>query len=332
MLTDADFQPEYPGSLPSAEHTRFFLELVNLCLIISSWLDLLRPWRDGQGGRGNNLDRNSRALALLSELQQWHKGIPTTLQAPKHPSGVGKGSGFTLWTATLHITYQAALLRFCTLLPEGTDTMFKAAAEISHVCEDLDRQDLLGSLWNFGIHEFDLAMVLHARQANSADPATSRTGMRNLQRGLPWARKLGSRSSVAQQAQMFYEDLVKKINKRGVHPAVAANRQRTSTSNDNPKTPRTPSGPVPSGDDVVNGGAVEGAPTNGSTEAEPFEEATVQSSAGSNAHTDWAPEMYFTDPLFQAQMMAHDGNASWGWGMYYDQAQFQHQQQFPRLD
>ncbi|OAL35122.1 hypothetical protein AYO20_05599 [Fonsecaea nubica] len=333
-LTEADFQPEYPGSLPSAEHTRFFLELVNLCLIISSWLDLLRPcrYRDHQGGgRGNNLDRNSRALALLTELQQWHKGIPTTLQPPRSSAGGGGGgggalgTGFTLWTATLHITYQAALLRFCTLLPEGTDTMFRAAADISHVCEDLDRQDLLGSLWNFGIHEFDLAMVLHARQANSSDPATSRTGVRNLQRGLPWARKLGSRSSVAQQAQMFYEDLVKKMNKRsrtGRRPvsATATTTIRHDDGVDGSDHGQRPSIPTPTGRATVAAAGEVG---------EPFEDATVQSLAGSNgAHTDWAPEMYFTDPLFQAQMMAHDDNAGWGWDMYYDQAQFQHQQQF----
>jgi hypothetical protein len=294
-LTEADFQPEYPGSLPSAEHTRFFLELVNLCLIISDWLDLLRPGRDRRG-RGSTLDRNSRALALLAELQQWHKTIPTTLQTPK------SCTGFTLWTATLHVTYQAALLRFCTLLPEGTDTMYRAATEISNVVKDLDRQDLLGSLWNFGIHEFDLAMVLHARQANSKDPATSKTGMRNLQSGLPWARKLGSRSSVAQQAQMFYEDLVKKINQSAT-PTDDANRI------------------APAAEDAqaVDPGEAAEAATFHSLDA---------SNASATASASWVPEMCFTDPMFQAQMMAHDGN-DWGWDMYYDQARFQHQQQFP---
>lgn len=203
--------------------------------------------------------------------------------------------------------------------------MFRAATDISHVCEDLDRQDLLGSLWNFGIHEFDLAMVLHARQANSADSATSRTGLRNLQRGLPWARKLGSRSSVAQQAQMFYEDLVKKINKRartGRRPAAATTTRHDGV--DGSDNSQRTSIPTP----TAGAAAAQIDPGEPGELGEPFEDATVQSLAGSNAHTDWAPEMYFTDPLFQAQMMAHDDNAGWGWDMYYDRAQFQHQQQF----
>lgn len=187
--------------------------------------------------------------------------------------------------------------------------MYRAATEISNVVKDLDRQDLLGSLWNFGIHEFDLAMVLHARQANSKDPATSKTGMRNLQSGLPWARKLGSRSSVAQQAQMFCEDLVKKMNQSAQNAADDANRPAPVTAED---------------EQAVNPAeTVEAAATVQSLDA-----SNATASASASANGTWVPEMYFTDPLFQAQMMAHDGN-DWGWDMYYDQAQFQHQQQFP---
>lgn len=342
-LSDADFQPEYPGSLPSAEHTRFFLELVKLCLIISDWLDLLRPSRIGHG-RGSNLDRNSRALILLAELQQWHKNVPTNLQPPKN------STGFPLWTATLHITYQAAVLRFCTLLPEGADTSYQAATEICNMCEDLDRQDLLGSLWNFGIHEFDLAMVLHARQSNSKDPATSRTGMRNIQRGLPWARKLGRRSAVAQQAQMFYEDLVKKMDKR----AERASRGGSGGGGGSGLASTHDASNANVGDDggadahshahahlhthasahTDSHRARAGTGTAGRAEGSSgYDGAPIQVSPASNANdsepTEWGPQMYFTDPLFQAQMMGHDGNA-WGWDMHYDQAQFQQQQQFPQ--
>ena len=200
----------------------------------------------------------------------------------------------------MHITYQAALLRFSSLVPDGTASMYKAATEISIVCEDLDRQGLLGSLWNFGIHEIDLAMVMHARQANSKDPATAKTGMRNLQRGLPRTRELGSRSSFAQQAQIFYEDLVKKMNERANSEDKADRGYGVTTEH---------------GDGVMA--------------AENCVDAPVQSSAGSTTgNADWIPEMYFTDSLFQVQMMAHDGNA-WGCDMYYDQAQVQYPQQFP---
>jgi hypothetical protein len=177
-LTEVDFLPEESGSLPSSEHTQFFIELCKLCIIISEWSDLLRP----SGTRresGRAIDRNTRALNLLAELQQWHQSIPTIIRHPKNLTG------FSLWMAMLHIAYQAVRLRFCALLPESTIAMVKAAMEITNVCQNLDRQDLLGSLWNYGIHEFDLAIGQHARQANSKDGTIAAMGKRNLETCLP---------------------------------------------------------------------------------------------------------------------------------------------------
>ncbi|RFU33870.1 hypothetical protein B7463_g2470, partial [Scytalidium lignicola] len=267
-LNEIDFQPEDPGSLPSTEHTQFFLELYKLCLIIADWLDLLRP-----GGprrhKVSTLDRSLRTLELLADLENWHKSVPAILRPPENLVG------FSLWTATLHITYQAVLLRFSTLLSDGADTMSRAAMEISSVCEDLDRQDLLGSLWNFGIHEFDLAMCQHAREANSKDPVVARQGLLRLKRGLPWVRKLGKRSAVAIQAQVFYEELVKKMN----HSDPVDDEKSAS--------------------EVTLDETIEGT-------------CTLQSQRDTDEPLPWTPDLYLTNPLYQPQMMEQDGVVS-GW-------------------
>lgn len=204
-LDDADFQADEPGSLSSWEHTHFFLQLCKLCFIISEWLDLLRP-----GGPRNKkkikTQEDLQATLLFTDLQQWYDSIPLALQAPKDCRG------FSLWTATLQITYQAALLRFSARLPGFQIASDIAAAQISLVCEDLDRQGLLGSLWGFGIHEFDLAMAQHARSSNSSDSSIALVGLENLRKGLPWLRRLCKRSSVASQGLVFYEELISKFD------------------------------------------------------------------------------------------------------------------------
>jgi len=223
-LTEADFKPEEPGCLPSLEHTQFFLELCNLCFIIVDWLDLLRPGGIRQK-RKSKIDRDGKALSLLGELQQWHVNLPPHLQLPRSYTGL------SLWTATLHITYQAVLLRFSALLPGSANTVHDAVMQISRLCEELDQQDLLGSLWNFGIHDFDLAMTQHAREANDKDPRVSRTGLTNLRRGLPWLRRLCRRSSVASQGLMFYEELVMKMDDHvvdGENDAVSPDADETT--------------------------------------------------------------------------------------------------------
>lgn len=202
-LVEDDFQPDDPGSLRSTEQTLFFIELCKLCFIIVDWLDLLRPG-GSRREKANTADRHAQAVRLLAELQQWHRNLPPTLQVPKDLVG------FSLWTATLHITYQAAMFRFCALMPESTPAMAKAAVEITNVCQDLNRQDLLGSLWNFGIRGFDLAMGQHARQANSKDREVASSGLQHLKRGIPWYRELAKRSSAATQGLMFYEELLRK--------------------------------------------------------------------------------------------------------------------------
>ena len=209
-LTPEDFQLEEAGSLPSAEHTYFFIQLCELCFIISDWLDVFKPG----GPRRRRLpeaevrkERIDKTKKCISDLLSWLHSLPTTLQAP------ATYTGFTLWTATLHITYNAALLRFSALLPDGTNAVHETASKVTDICQDLDRQGLLHSLWSFGIHEFDLAMGQHARQVNSKNPTVAACGFQNLYRGLPLIQQLCERSFVASQGAVFYQQLIERFEK-----------------------------------------------------------------------------------------------------------------------
>lgn len=198
LLNETDFQPNEPGSLPSAEHVKLFIHLCQLCLIISGWLDGRRP----------SAKMATNAASPLLELEAWYQQLPLVMQDPSSANN----TTFTLWTGTLHIVYHAFIFRLATsLAPDlAVARMHSAAVKISSICKDLDNQDLLGSLWNFAIHEFDLAMGQHARETNASATDIAASGLKHLQEGLPMMRKLGRRSSVARQGLLFYEELAKK--------------------------------------------------------------------------------------------------------------------------
>jgi hypothetical protein len=204
-LHESDFQPEEAGSLPSTEHTQLFLHLNRLCLIIASWLDHLRPGGYGQSKEALAEQRPIRTRERMKDLSEWYDSLPTNLRPPED------GVGFSLWAGALHITYNAAVLRFAAILPEGGDLVYEAATRMTASCEDLHRQNLLCSLWNFGIHEFDLAMGQYARQAKSRE--YSALALNSIRRYLPLMRSLINRSSVAKQSVVFYEQLVDKIER-----------------------------------------------------------------------------------------------------------------------
>ena len=210
LLSPEDFQSEEGGSLPSAEHTTFFIQLCELCFIISDWLDIFRPGGPKRSRHSESEVRQEKiqkTRECITKALSWLQNLPAILQPP-----LGY-TGFTLWTATLHITYQATMLRFATLLPEGPNAVYLAASKITDICQDLGRQSLLHSLWNFGIHEFDLAMGQHARQLNSRNSDVAACGFQNLRRGLPLIQQLCARSFVASQGAVFYQQLVQQFEK-----------------------------------------------------------------------------------------------------------------------
>jgi hypothetical protein len=124
----------------------------NLCHIISCWLDLLRPGiarQDSPESRITNL-RNQLSL------QNWLKNLLQILTNP-----------ISLWSAILDIVYHAAILRFTAILPihdhnglgqEHSNPLYTSAIQISTIRTAFQSQNLLDSLWPFGIHELDLAM------------------------------------------------------------------------------------------------------------------------------------------------------------------------------
>ncbi|KAJ9145456.1 Fungal specific transcription factor domain-containing protein [Pleurostoma richardsiae] len=245
LLTVSDFQLEEAGSLPSSEHTHFFIQLCELCFIISDWLDVFRPGgprRRTQSEEERRQERIRKTRKCISDLTNWHHDLPGIMQAPL------ANSGFTLWTATLHITYYAAQLRFSALLPDSTDAVYEAASKITDICGDLDRQGLLHSLWNFGIHEFDLAMGQHARQVNSKSPGVSGVGFQNLRRGLPLIQQLCNRSFVASQGAVFYQQLIGKFEKhlqRGSEHSDVHTQGAPSDPGQQPTTPDLHTGVTP---------------------------------------------------------------------------------------
>ncbi len=210
LLEDGDFEPEETGALPSAEASQFLKAICNLCFIIGDWLDTLRP-----GSRRHkpvpkeemHKRREAGTRRCFEELTSWREKLPAILQSPRL-------SGFSLWAGTLHIAYCATRLRFAALLPDGMNIVHVMAGEITKTCEDLHSQGLLLSLWNFGVHELDLAMGQHARQANSSDSVAAALGLQRLRAGLPLIKLLSERSSVADQGAVFYEKLVKRAANR----------------------------------------------------------------------------------------------------------------------
>ncbi|KAK5124765.1 hypothetical protein LTR85_001478 [Meristemomyces frigidus] len=210
-LIETDFQADEPGSLPSSEHAQFFVELCKLCRIISCWLDLLRPGANaGIPSDERARERTRQTQLLLSELQEWRERLPASMQTPP-PS---RHDGLSLWTATLHITFEAALLRLSTLLPDGAAAVFEAAAGIIDICSSLKHRELLDSLWSFGVHDLDLALGQQARCANSQYAAVSSEGTRHLRRGLPLLQQLCHRNSVASQGAEFFDQLLQKLDQR----------------------------------------------------------------------------------------------------------------------
>ncbi|KAL2817060.1 fungal-specific transcription factor domain-containing protein [Aspergillus cavernicola] len=199
-LSSVDFQPEEAGSLPSTEHTEMFIALCNLCHIISGWLDLLRP---GVARQGTPESRISNIRCQVTLLAQWFESLPPVLAAAT-----------SLWSATLHIVYHAAMLRFTAMLPRQTELVYDAATQISRISEDLQQRNLLTSLWQFGIHEIDLAMGQQARRANSRSQSEREIGLNSLRSGLPVLRQLCDRSSVAVQGTEFYEHLIQRLERQ----------------------------------------------------------------------------------------------------------------------
>lgn len=227
-LLESDLQPESAGSLPNAEHTAVFLELSKLSQIICDWLDILRPVQNARISPKQRLERQAQhTRTLLDRLMIWFDHLPPVMRPPTANSL----SGYTLWTATLHIAFQAALLRFSSLLPESTVSVQKAATMIITICEDLFHRDLLGSLWSFAAHELDLALGYQARAANSQSPVGAAEGREQLRRGLPLLQHLGQRNTTASQGSAFYEQLLDRLDSsdESLSPAQILQRQFQSS-------------------------------------------------------------------------------------------------------
>ncbi|RKK78558.1 hypothetical protein BFJ71_g16466 [Fusarium oxysporum] len=214
LLSREDLSEEELGALPRAEESQFFMVICDLCLIIGEWLDLLRPGKmryapkhgpGSQAASSADQDRKvQRTRELVAQMSTWHQQLPAILKSPEDCAG------FSLWSATIHIAYCAAMLRFHLLLADETDIVFSMANRITKVCQDLHHQGLLYSLWTFGIHELDLAMGQHARQANSRNRELAAAGLNNLRLGLPLMEHLSERNSVASQGSAFYKLLIER--------------------------------------------------------------------------------------------------------------------------
>lgn len=203
LPSEADFAPDELGGLPCTEHVQFFLCLCRLCFIIVDWLELRRPghmyW-----GHGSSSPSTDQVNSIREALGSWASDLPAAMQAPRHCRG------FSLWTATLHIVYQAVILRVSASSsgPLAAGTAHDAAVSILQIGADLEDSNLLGSLWGFGIHQFDLAMGQHARETKSDEQDASETAFSNLRKGLPLMQQLAQRSSTAAQGLAFYEALL----------------------------------------------------------------------------------------------------------------------------
>lgn len=120
LLSREDLSEEELGALPRAEESQFFMVICDLCLIIGEWLDLLRPGKvryapkHGPGSQvasSPDQDRKvQRTRELVAQMSTWHQQLPAILKSPEDCAG------FSLWSATIHIAYCAAMLRFHLLL------------------------------------------------------------------------------------------------------------------------------------------------------------------------------------------------------------------------
>ncbi|KAM0555903.1 hypothetical protein ACHAPJ_006305 [Fusarium lateritium] len=214
LLNREDLSEEELGALPRAEESQFFMAICDLCLIIGEWLDLLRPGKlryasrfrpNPEAASSPSQEQKTRETReLITHMSIWYQQLPAILKPPENCAG------FSLWSATIHIAYCAAMLRFHLLLADGVDMVFAMANRITTICQDLHQQGLLYSLWTFGIHELDLAMGQHARQANSRDKDVAAAGLENLRLGLPLMDYLSERNSVAGQGSAFYKVLIER--------------------------------------------------------------------------------------------------------------------------
>ncbi|KAL6246782.1 hypothetical protein RBB50_006089 [Rhinocladiella similis] len=200
-LQHCDFEPNEPGALACAEHIDFFLAAISLCFIVNDWLDCLRP-----GGRDENsylLRREEGSQRAQEELQRWLSHLPLTMNPNR------QHSRHTLWSGTLHIAYHAAVIRFDSIAGGNTEVAHDAATAISKICLALFEQDLISSMWVFGIHQLYLAMCQHARESRDPNPSISTGGLQNLQESLPILKKLSAKNSVARQAFIFLDEVAK---------------------------------------------------------------------------------------------------------------------------
>ncbi|KAK8258238.1 fungal-specific transcription factor domain-containing protein [Phyllosticta capitalensis] len=203
LLTETDFHPDEPGGLPSTEHIQFFLSLCRLCFLIVEWMELLRPGRMAWG-RGSSSPYIDQTASVRLSLESWLAELPPTMQAP------ADFTGFSLWTATLHVAYYAVVLRLYASLTgaAAAEKVHNAAVRILDICKDLAAQNLLESLWGFGIHQLDLAVGQHARETKSSDTAMAESALERLKEGINLMREVCQCSSTAAQGLAFYEALL----------------------------------------------------------------------------------------------------------------------------
>ncbi|KIX01382.1 uncharacterized protein Z518_09107 [Rhinocladiella mackenziei CBS 650.93] len=203
-LVERDLQPVEPGALSCVEHTEFFLQSIDLCFIISTWLDSLRPGgpakrRASRNGRPNREEQTRRCCA---ELSNWYTNLSPAMRPPH-----SRRSHYSLWSGMLNMCYHAATLRFYSRDPDAKGKLHDAAVSISQICVDLCEQDLIDSIWVYGIHQLDLAMCQHARESRDDDPDVAEQGLQNLRTSLPILERLSTRSSTAKQGFIFLKEV-----------------------------------------------------------------------------------------------------------------------------
>ncbi|KAK8169391.1 fungal-specific transcription factor domain-containing protein [Phyllosticta citrichinensis] len=210
LPSEADFSPDDPGGLPSTEHIQFFLSLCRLCFLIVEWMELLRPGRMAWGhGSSASEPYVDQTASVRLELETWLAELPPAMQAPADGA-----SGFALWPGTLHIAYYAVVLRLYASLTgaAAADKVHTAAERILDIGKDLAAQNLLESLWGFGLHQLDLAVGQHARETKSAEQGVAESALGRLREGVLLLREVCQRSSTAAQGLAFYEALLEGRN------------------------------------------------------------------------------------------------------------------------
>ncbi|KAK8179131.1 fungal-specific transcription factor domain-containing protein [Phyllosticta citribraziliensis] len=217
LPSEADFSPDEPGGLPSTEHIQFFLSLCQLCFLIVEWMELLRPGRMAWGSHGGGSSSSAsseepyvdQTASVRLELETWLAELPPAMQAPADGA-----SGFALWPGTLHIAYYAVVLRLYASLTgaAAAEKVHTAAERILDIGKDLAAQNLLESLWGFGLHQLDLAVGQHARETKSAEQGVAESALGRLREGVHLLREVCQRSSTAAQGLAFYEALLEGRN------------------------------------------------------------------------------------------------------------------------